>query len=358
LLLFAGAVRIAGAVSGEGLLAPGQSLDPSGVRRSRIAMAVTAVVLLLALWGGRKWWNFKEREYREKTLYRAAGLSATVFGQTNQNVLELDVSEPDDPTQPPELLPDHGKLMHLFLIREPGLDVFAHLHPLKRSWQNFAVALPPLPAGNYHIYADITHETGFAETLTTTAVLPTPSLQMLRLWPGGSNEQICGGPIRAAPATDATLLPDADDSWHVDHESSGASTTNVAHLANGRSIVWLPPGELVANRDLSLRFQLLDDHGRPEILEPYIGMLGHAVVRRDDGTVFAHIHPSGTFSMAAQEFYATNGTYVHSNSPNPVLEVSFPFAFPSPGAYHLWIQVKSAGKAYTGVFQAMVRSTK
>src|SRR5881409_198771 len=61
--------------------------------------------------------------------------------------------------------------MHLFLIRNVEPQAFAHLHPVQRRGAEFEVALPPLPAGQYDIYADITHEDGFSETLTAMANL-------------------------------------------------------------------------------------------------------------------------------------------------------------------------------------------
>jgi hypothetical protein len=259
------------------------------------------------------------------------------------------------------LIPDHGKLMHLFLIREPDKKVFAHLHPVKRTWEKFEVALPPLPAGHYDVYADITHETAFSETLAATVELPAPSARVMQLWGVASNspEQICGVmTVRTAPPEGFPLDPDPDDSWHVDHDTN-ATPKNIARVSNGRSIVWLPPGDLVQDRPLSMRFQLMDTKGQPETLEPYIGMFGHAAVRSDDGDVFAHIHPTGTFSMAAQEYFAgTNQPRARADAASTVREVSFPFAFPNPGTYHLWVQLKSGGKAYTGVFQAVVKAEK
>ena len=30
--------------------------------------------------------------------------------------------------------------------------------------------------------------------------------------------------------------------------------------------------------------------------------------------------------------------------------ISFPYAFPKPGKYHMWVQVKHAGRILTGAF--------
>ena len=120
------------------------------------------------------------------------------------------------------------------------------------------------------------------------------------------------------------------------------------------------PGELVADRDTSLRFAAFGADGQPLPLEPYMGMLGHAVLRRSDGAVFTHLHPSGTISMAAAEMLARrDGT----TSPMPLAgkatarSVEFPYAFPQPGDYRMWVQIRSGGRVLTGVFDVRVRAT-
>ena len=126
------------------------------------------------------------------------------------------------------------------------------------------------------------------------------------------------------------------------------------------------PGEpLVVNRETTLRFEVRDAAGRPLPLEPYMGMLGHAVITREDGAVFVHLHPMGTISMAAQKVFAQRAERPpmggmdhahmgHSDDNGGVL--SFPYEFPQPGRYRIWVQVKSAGRVLTGVFTAEVRS--
>jgi hypothetical protein len=234
------------------------------------------------------------------------------------------------------LVPDHGKLMHLFLVRD-GLDALAHLHPPPVDSSTFATPLPPLPAGFYRVYADITHESGFTQTLTDTIRVP-------------------AGRGRAPAA-------DPDDSWW-----RGGATRNrlVDTLADGAVLTWQRDARpLVAGDDAPLVFTVREPDGAPAVLEPYMGMAAHAAVTRDDGSVFVHLHPLGTISWAAQQRFARHAADDaappalhapgHRAGPGAATDsVSFPFAFPRPGTYHLWVQIKRHGRVWTGAFAADV----
>jgi hypothetical protein len=193
---------------------------------------------------------------------------------------------------------------------------------------------------------------------------------------------ICGADIARLALAGFALPPDPDDSWHVDRADTSTGDRSaagmiIANVSDGRKMVWQKPGALMENREVSLRFQLLGTNDQPAPVELYMGMPGHAIIRRNDGSVFAHIHPMGTFSMAAQEYFAkgagektartqeagqsleakTDGTEIHAHTNSEAgiaREVSFPYAFPTAGAYHIWVQLKSNGRIYTGAFQAEV----
>src|SRR5213076_3106309 len=135
------------------------------------------------------------------------------------------------------LIPDHGKMMHLFLVRDGEPGAFAHLHPARRSAVEYEVPLPPLPAGAYHVYADVTHEDGFAETLTATAEIPPASLAMKRLWLGDSVEPICTVAVAQKLATNLFLPPDADDSWHIDKAVPGSPRPGTHFSRNSPQLV-------------------------------------------------------------------------------------------------------------------------
>ena len=104
-----------------------------------------------------------------------------------------------------------------------------------------------------------------------------------------------------------------------------------------------------------------------------MGMLGHAVVRRADGEVFTHLHPLGTISMATQELFERRELGVErlgTNRPSMTSqrwaannaargnEVAFPYAFPRPGDYRMWVQVRTSGRVLTGVFDLKVKPAR
>ena len=63
--------------------------------------------------------------------------------------------------------------MHMFVVRGGDLSAMAHLHPVSTDSNTFRVSFPSqLPPGDYRIYADIVHESGFVQTLTDTVTVP------------------------------------------------------------------------------------------------------------------------------------------------------------------------------------------
>ncbi|MFL6264093.1 MAG: hypothetical protein ACJ76Y_30785 [Thermoanaerobaculia bacterium] len=332
LFLFAGAVSIVGAAVRESVLPPGEEADGRRRARARALSIVVAALFALAVWGARNWWNRVDGEARED-LFKPFRTRTTVRLDGGRPTLALRIDAQDRADWPP-LIPDHGKLMHLFLIREPDLDAFAHLHPVAQGEDDFLAALPALPAGTYRVYADVVLESGFPQTLVDTVRIPEGT----------------GGPRQ-----------DPDDSWRAS-PPLGKAPEAVSGLEDGGTMLWRRE-PLVAGREAELRFEVKGPDGRPAPLEPYMGMLSHAVIAKDDGQVFVHLHPMGTVSMAAQQAFAKKemeeeGKAVPVTASMPGMSsggaISFPYGFPQPGRYRLWVQVKTGGKIQTGVFDAEV----
>ncbi len=90
-------------------------------------------------------------------------------------------------------------------------------------------------------------------------------------------------------------------------------------------------------------------------------MYGHLMIQNADGSVFTHLHPLGSISMVAQRRFAEreHTTYL-ANQPLDLLcappsrTLAFPYAFPKPGRYRLWLQVKLDGKVRTTGFSVTV----
>lgn len=350
-LLVIGAITIVGAAARDSVLPPG--VEPDRKRRIRAWVARTVAVLVLALGvlGGKAWWQ-GEDALHARTLYQPMRIATTIADSNDARTLQLAITDSDwIQHRYTPLIPDHGKLMHLFVIRS-DLEAMAHLHPVMQDSSTFRAGFPPVPPGRYRVYADVVHESGFTQTLIDSVTI-------------------------SSATTDSTAgtwqASDSDDAWWA---SSGrlVSLDRFVELPDRSAITWLrDTTPLTAGRDLELRFAVTGPDAKPTLLEPYMGMPSHAVIARDDGSVFVHLHAAGTIAMASQLVYELRqpGDTVRGRLGQRITEteraghlmvpsvadpgiVAFPFAFPQPGRYRIWVQVKRQGRILTGAFDADV----
>ncbi len=342
--LAVGLVFIAGAASREGSLEPGESPSPAKARRARIVMGVTAVIVLGILYLGKAWWGAEASNYKRGVNLFKPPEAETQLENKKRLVIRAKGQDPEwsKYVKMEEMIPDHNHLMHLFLISTPGMERMWHLHPERVEGGAFVDDLPDMPAGHYEVFADVVEKDGFPWTLVGQLDLP----------------QIHGKPLAGD-----------DSTWSGAALSAQAGDASVAQLADGGRIVWEKrSAPLVANSAMVFTFRVEDKDGKPaKDMEPYMGMAGHAEFVRSDMSVFAHVHPAGSASMAALEL-ANAGpsaavTAVEGSLPNTMAmpngslepEVSFPYGFPKAGEYRIFVQVKRAGQVETGVFDAHVQ---
>jgi hypothetical protein len=359
-VLVLGGIGIAAAAGREAALPAGALPQERQRRVGYLAATAAMLISIAALAGGKYWWNVEEKSFRGHLL---AGpwpdLTTDVRLAGSQRILRLEVGKTFfDQNNRFSLIPDHGKLMHLFLVRENSRDAFAHLHPIRKEAYTFEVAIPPLPEGRYAIFCDLTFEGGVSSTATNSIVLPPV--------------------LNARESAGSTIERDPDDSWAsfaTDKVPVATTPAAVYRLPDGTQVTWHSPKALRVKQDASLKFEVTDSNGEPVALEPYMGMLCHAAVLRSDGSIFAHLHPAGNFSMAAQSFFetklanetksdsvgpssnATSDHMMHHHHSGPATcSVYLPYEFPEPGNYRIWVQFKINGRILTAVFDASVSS--
>jgi hypothetical protein len=381
------------ASASDGLLKAGETLNVKQKRAKWLNAGIGLLICTALLYGGSSWWNAWAADY-QRYMYRPLEGTGKVLSQNSERVFQVKI----DTTQFRRglnrplsfLIPDHGKLMHLFLVRQGTLDAFAHLHPERRDTTTFEAYLPKLPAGNYLMYADIVNRSGFAETITDTVTIP--AIQGTA-FPKTDPEDTY---VVTDPLNNPKQIP-VDENVVV----CGKPGTQTK-LKDGSSIIWQgkPNEALEANRPYSLTFEVLEPSGKAAQLEPYLGMNGHAAVVRADGSVYIHLHPVGTLSMASQQsmqgritdttriyryanpkgFRDSIDRYIANLKALPPADrdqllmktmlathnmkgmshsnmIVFPYSFPKAGQYRIFVQIKRNGQVLTGIFDAKVKAT-
>ncbi|MEL7003907.1 MAG: hypothetical protein AAFN93_14390 [Bacteroidota bacterium] len=395
-------VTIISLSNSDTLVKPGESATRKVKTKRWVGAAIGLTILILIVWGGNNWWNSWSSNY-ERFMYKPFTASSWVTTKEKKQFLNFAI----DSTRLERLyltrsinylIPDHGKIMHMFLLKMGTLDVFAHLHPLRKDSALFETIIPPLPAGDYYVFTDVTRLSGFSETIADTISIPKAEEQVVTSWSDSSLMDIDDTYYTTDPiirAEDQPFMPGGDI---VVCGSPGQKT-----MLPDSSFVTL---ELPKSREFKsdqlyqLTFAFEDEHGQPSELEPYLGMMGHAVVFKEDGSVYIHLHPVGSYSMASQEvmetrFEGKSGRVNWNKLPKqsafrdsidqviaslnslPYAErdsllglgmdhsiedpdhpdhsvVKFPYSFPGPGQYRIYVQMKRNQKILNGAFDVEV----
>jgi hypothetical protein len=396
LLVFLLITAISSSVS-DGILKAGEQLTTTQKRKRLLTIVIATAAVTGLLYGGRMWWNSASEDYR-RDMYKPLQAQSKIVNQNGQRLVSflIDTNSIIRNGRRRDMLnlliADHGKLMHLFLVRMNSLDAFAHLHPVRRDSTTFEAYLPQLPAGKYLVYADIVQRSGFAETIADT--LDVPEMTTTKEVKKTDEEDTY---VVTDPLNNPTQVP--IDANVVICGRPGTRTK----LKDGSTVVW----ECKTNQSFEvgkltqLSFEVFAPNGEPANVETYLGMAGHAAIVRQDGSVYIHLHPVGTFAMAAEKVFQNrlvdttkiikistksqsfrdsidryvrsvkamtaaerevflmkemgmkmpknaHGDMAHSN------RITFPYTFPKTGQYRIFVQIKRNGQVLTAVFDAKV----
>lgn len=394
IFLFVLMVTLIGSSVSDALTKAGEDISLSRMKLRRIGISVAILLTSVIAFAGNAWWKSWINNYN-RFMFRPLEATSTIkmVNGASELIFSLDTTSKRSSSFS-YVVPDHGKLMHLFMVRFPAMDAFAHLHPARIDSADFRTILPGLPKGQYLVFADMVYTTGFTETIKDTIDIP-------------------------FDITNTANALDKDDAYAfappVTRQSGNiqlAGREGViscgqpgigAKLRDSSTMVWqgMTDDNYESGKLYQLQFSVLTPDNKMATLEPYLGMQAHAAIIRNDGNVYIHLHPVGTFSMAAetnmlkriadpQGLYKYPDPKIFRDSIDKYMKyisaldepkredllmnqmnmhtyssagmnmdhnnmVAFPYIFPSPGEYRIWVQVKRNGQILTGAFDKVVK---
>ena len=167
-----GAIAIVGAAARESRVAPGAEVSPEYRRRGWRAMAIMSVVVGLPFYGDFAWWSADANAYATLAkFFKSPKCAATLTGDRIVDSANRRRSGSTHEKRR-EMVPDHGHIMHLFLVRTPGIrSRLASASGADRA-RDLEENLPAIETGHYEVFADIVDKYGFPWTLVGTIDMP------------------------------------------------------------------------------------------------------------------------------------------------------------------------------------------
>ena len=340
-LLFFGAINIIRIAYKDSTQSPGDHPNHGKIIKSYIVTIVSLIIFSAIIYGGKSWWDNIDTAY-QNNIFQTLENKIEIFDNGKEKFMSIEIiDELWKQNRMADIIPDHGKIMHIYLISD-NYEILAHVHPSRTENDDvFIVKMPPVDFGTYYLFMDVTHATGFSHTMTNKIEYNEDNITF--------TESIFD------------IDRDVDDAWAINSKENRITWKNKKPFYK-------------SGDDIDLEFQVMNN-GKPAILEPYIKMGGHAALLKKDQTVFVHIHPIGTISMASQEIFQENYIqgivdqddicffgFVNDSKENIINNVSLngKVSFPSmklenTGEYGLWVQVKSSGEVITQKFDFEIK---
>ncbi len=197
-----------------------------------------------------------------------------------------------------DLVLHHQALMHLIVVNVENTQFF-HLHPARVAPGQYQVSLRSVPAGQYELAVEVERFNSGSQVLRSrfnvTQSTPDQAPALIPMQMQERAQTTIGG-YRVEVATQGSLR---------------AGTANVI------SVAVFQAGQPVA------------------ALDYWLGMLGHMLIRSQDGGVFGHVHAASTMNTDFQPVSA------------PGNQVTFVYHFPYPDSYTIWVQLQVRGEVLT-----------
>jgi hypothetical protein len=213
----------------------------------------------------------------------------------------------------------HEELLHLIMVSS-DMSWFEHQHPVLGADGIFRITWQFPRAGRYYLYADFTPVDGDNQIKRMTLDVGTPTS------------------VRAA-------------SLRV--ENPAAIT-----VGKTRVKVALAHSKFIAGQQNLLTYRFADLDGKPcTDMQPFLGVMGHMIAIREDGTCAVHVHvlhgvAPGSYMAAMLPIMQVNDNL--KVTPEMTTEhgpaFSFKLTLPQPGTYRVWAQFMRHNQVVTVPF--------